>query len=114
MTRAGFVPGKIRGGLVFKDHRLVYHTLNSRLECDKEEEEEDSNRSTVVRGSFGPMHEESEHGCSGPCLGTVWVGTDNPVYSIEIHEINGLVGRNCANLNTRKFQFNGGLSVWSV
>jgi len=28
----------------------------------------------------------SEYGSSGPCLGTVWADTDNPVYSIEINE----------------------------
>ena len=29
----------------------------------------------------------NEYGEPGPCLGTVWADTDNPVYKIEINEI---------------------------
>ena len=30
----------------------------------------------------------NEYGNPGPCLGTAWADTDNPVYQIEINEIN--------------------------
>ena len=34
-----------------------------------------------------PCYGLNELGESGPCLGTVWADTDNPVYYIEINEM---------------------------
>ena len=33
-----------------------------------------------------PLTSLNEYGESGPCLGTVWADTENPVYQIEINE----------------------------
>ena len=39
-------------------------------------------------GQSPQLTSPSGHSRSGPCLGTVWADTDNPVYQIEINEIN--------------------------
>ena len=54
---------RFRGGLVFKAHRL-YVSLNSRLESNKEEKEEDEDRRSVpvVRGvKAGSLVRKHDH-----------------------------------------------------
>ena len=47
-----------------------------------------STRPVQTTRDLAKVNSPSEYGRSGPCLGVAWADTDDPVYQVEINEVN--------------------------